>query len=40
LPPVIPRVCLLITFAWQYAEIGPFTSSPAKQSASCDTTIF
>ena len=40
LPPVIPMVCLLITIAWQYAENGPFTSSPAKQSASADTTIF
>ena len=33
-------VCLLITIAWQYAENGPLTSSPAKQSASAETTIF
>ena len=39
-PPVIPIVCLLITIAWQFAVNGPFTSSPARQSASCDTVIF
>src|SRR4051794_5791736 len=26
--------------AWQYAEMGPFTSSPAAQLASSDTVIF
>src|SRR4051812_19996129 len=26
--------------AWQYAEIGPFTLSPAAQFASSDTVIF
>ena len=40
LPPVMFMVCLLITIAWQYAENGPLTSSPAKQSASAETTIF
>src|SRR3954454_17510268 len=26
--------------AWQYAEMGPFTSSPAAQRASSETVIF
>ena len=26
--------------AWQYAEMGPFTSSPAAQLASSETVIF
>src|ERR1700754_2659316 len=33
-------VCLSITLAWQYAEKGPFTSSPARQLASSETVIF
>src|SRR6478735_10926576 len=33
-------VCLSMTSAWQKAEKGPLTSSPARQLASSDTTIF
>ena len=32
-------VCLSITFAWQYADNGPFTSSPAAQDASSETVM-
>ena len=37
---VVSWVCLSMTLAWQYAENGPMTSSPARQSASSETTIF
>src|SRR5689334_18478231 len=34
------RVWWSMMSAWQYAEIGPFTSSPAAQLASSETVIF
>ena len=37
---MIALVCWSMMSAWQYAEIGPFTSSPAAQLASSETVIF
>src|SRR4051794_37687742 len=40
LPPVASSAWWLMMSAWQYAEIGPLTSSPAAQLASSDTVMF